>query len=197
MPVTSFCGCHPDKLAILHRSAISVDQPLFAFCRTIAALDRRSREDGRRSRAVCLPDHGAECSGRAIHPKAMPILITTAEIPCCGSSRKKGIRRSFECFLGADHGVGIDQQLASDGDQDDLGWFAGSGHARDEGGERLVRPFGAEGAHVERAAQALGSDAADLPWPAHGGAGAMLARRQADEGRECFGREIGDVGEFG
>ncbi len=38
-----------------------------------------------------------------------------AEIPCCGSSRKKGIRRRFECFLGADHGVGIDQQLASDG----------------------------------------------------------------------------------
>ncbi len=36
-----------------------------------------------------------------------------AEIPCYGSSRKKGIRRRFECFLGADHGVGIDQQLAS------------------------------------------------------------------------------------
>jgi len=38
-----------------------------------------------------------------------------AEIPCCGSSRKRGIRGRLECFLGADHGVGIDQQLASDG----------------------------------------------------------------------------------
>jgi len=44
-----------------------------------------------------------------------PVASRSAEIPCCGSSRKKGIRRRFECFLGADHGVGIDQQLASDG----------------------------------------------------------------------------------
>jgi len=43
------------------------------------------------------------------------LLRLAAEIPCWGSSRKKGIRRRFECFLGADHGVGIDQQLASDG----------------------------------------------------------------------------------
>jgi len=39
-----------------------------------------------------------------------------AEIPCCGSSRKTGIRRRFECFLSTDHGVGIDEQLAGDGD---------------------------------------------------------------------------------
>ncbi len=40
---------------------------------------------------------------------------TPAEIPCCGSSGKKGIRGGFKCFLGADYGVRKDQQLASDG----------------------------------------------------------------------------------
>ncbi len=35
-----------------------------------------------------------------------------AEIPCCGSSKERGIWKGIECFLGADHGVGIDQQLA-------------------------------------------------------------------------------------
>ena len=66
-----------------------------------------------------------------------------AEIPCCGSSRKRGIRRRFECLLSTNDGVGIDQQLAGDGDQDDFGWLAGGGHARDEGSERFVCPFGA------------------------------------------------------
>ena len=46
------------------------------------------------------------------------------EIPCCGSSRKRGIRGRFECFLSTNDRVGIDQQLAGNGDQDDLGRFA-------------------------------------------------------------------------
>ena len=70
--------------------------------------------------------------------------------------------------------MGIDEQLMGDGDENDLGWLGGC-HARDEGGKWLVGPFGAEGAHVERAVQALRSDAADFSWSAHGGSGAVLA----------------------
>jgi len=47
-----------------------------------------------------------------------------AEIPCCGSSRKTGIRRRFKRFLSMNDG----------------------------GGERFVCPFGTEGAHIKRAA---------------------------------------------
>jgi len=69
---------------------------------------------------------------------------TAAEIPCWGSSKKTGIRRRFECFLSTNNGVGIDQQLAGDSNQDDFWRLARSGHAGDEGGKRLVGSFGTE-----------------------------------------------------
>jgi len=50
---------------------------------------------------------GGAGKGSACEAGGMP-----AEIPCCGSSEKRGIRRRLECFLGADHSVRIDQQLA-------------------------------------------------------------------------------------
>jgi len=55
----------------------------------------------------------------------------------------------------------------------------------------LVR--GAEGAHVERAAQALVADAADLAWPAHRGARAVLAGREAGEGGQALRGELGNI----
>ncbi len=99
----------------------------------------------------------------------------------CGRSRPRFRVRS----TGNDGG--------GDSNQNDLGRLARSGHARDEGGEWLVVPFGAEGTHIECAAQAFCPDAADLARPAHRRAGAMFARGQVDEGGECLGREIGDV----
>ena len=79
-------------------------------------------------------------------------VLGPAEIPCCGSSRKTGIRRRFKRFLSTDNGVGVDEQLAGDSNQDDFWRLARGGQAGDEGGEWLVVPFGTEGTHVERAA---------------------------------------------
>ena len=104
--------------------------------------------------------------------------------------RRRGIRRRIERFLGAGNGMGVDEQLAGDGDQDDLGWLAGGGHASDEGGQGFVGPFGAEGAHVERAAQALTSNTACFAGPAHGRARTVFLGREAGEGRERFGAEL-------
>ena len=49
-----------------------------------------------------------------------------------GVKRVWGIRGGCERLLRADDGVGVDEQLAGDGDEDDFGRLAGVLEARDE-----------------------------------------------------------------
>ncbi len=92
--------------------------------------------------------------------------------------------------------MSIDQELASDGDQDDLGRLASIGHTLDEVGQARVEPFRTERAHEQRAAKLFHPDFAHPSRPAHRASGAVLLWRQADKGRECLGRKVRDVGQL-
>jgi len=72
--------------------------------------------------------------------------------------------------------MSIDQELAGDGDQNDLGRLAGIGHAPDEVGQARVEPIRAERTHEQRAAKPFRPAFAHPPRPAHRASRAVLLR---------------------
>ena len=75
---------------------------------------------------------------------------------CWQSNRRGGIREGLERFLCVDDGVGVDQELAGNGDEYDLRWLCRlRACAWTKSVNALFVPFGAEGTHVKYATQAL------------------------------------------
>ena len=95
--------------------------------------------------------------------------------------------RWIEGLLTANDGVSQDEYLASHGNDDDLGCFAGAAHPLNELGKCFVVPFGAEGAHVEDPAQALRAHTTDPSWFLNRPSRAMFLGRKPSKGRERLG----------
>ena len=79
VPATSFCEYLPGKPAVPHWFARAPERPLFAF----AGLWRpwtgtRAKQEGRHELFAFLTTE-ANAVVAAVHPKAMPVILTTAE----------------------------------------------------------------------------------------------------------------------
>jgi hypothetical protein len=89
----------------------------------------------------------------------------------------------------------VDQQLTGYGGQDYLRRLTCRAMRSTKPPNILLVRF-APSAHEQRAAHSFAANAADGTAAAPGVAGGVLARRQAGEGSERFGREAGKVGKF-
>jgi len=88
----------------------------------IAALERMvDRQALELERLMGVLKHAPRLKSAATSVVTGPVTSRSAEIPCWGSSRKRGIRGRIICFLGPDDGMGVSEQFAGYGDQDDLG----------------------------------------------------------------------------
>ncbi len=105
---------------------------------TAAIVDSQSVKSAEKGGGGLIPT----ASTRAEVSKVPAVIAVgkTPEIPCCGSSGSRGVRGRVESFLGADHRVGVDQQLACDGNQDDLGWLPSAAIPHAARAEPLAAP---------------------------------------------------------
>jgi len=88
----------------------------------IAVLERMmGRQALELDRLMGVLKHAPRLKSAATSVVTGLVTSRSAELPCWGSSRKRGIRGRIECFLSPDDGMGVDEQFAGDGDQDDLG----------------------------------------------------------------------------
>jgi len=82
VPATAFCGYANGKPAVPHWFALDESRPLFAFpaCGGPGRAHGAPRRiGGGRASPVRLPDLRIECRVAPIHPKAMPVILTTPE----------------------------------------------------------------------------------------------------------------------
>ena len=80
---TSFCEYDERHAKRPTWFALGEDRPLFAFAGIWPPLDRHAGHQGRarrgRALALRLPDQDANAEVAPVHPKAMPVLLRTAD----------------------------------------------------------------------------------------------------------------------